>query len=85
MGSDGRPPLDNEPRAAIGLEDVMVGKQQTGTVCLIVQMSGWHTLEPMPQKVMASQATEMAYRILLPVLSKFRKQGTSATKANPVK
>jgi hypothetical protein len=56
--------------------DVMVGKQSG---CLIVQMSGWHTLEPMPRKVIDSQATEMVYRILLPILLQFRKKETSAT------
>jgi hypothetical protein len=70
--------LDNEPRAATGLGDEMVGKQTgtaTATGCLLtVQMSGWHTLEPMPQKVMASQAIEMVYRILSPGLLKFGKK-----------
>lgn len=62
--------------AVVGLENVMIGKQ---TGCLIVQMSGWHTLEPTPQRVMATQASEMVYRILLPVLQESGKKGTSAT------
>ena len=52
----------------------MIGKQ---TGCLIVQMTGLHTLEPMPQRVMATQASEMVYRILLPVLLESGKKGIS--------
>lgn len=63
---DGRTQIISQQQpAAVGIENVMIGKQ---TGCLIVQMSGWHTLEPMPQRVMATQASEMVYRILLPAL-----------------
>jgi len=69
---DGRTQIISQRQpAAVGIENVMIGKQ---TGCLIVQMSGWHTLEPMPQRAIAFRADEMVYQIPLPILSRSRKR-----------
>jgi hypothetical protein len=45
--------------------------------CLLtIQLSEWHTPEPMPQTAMASQATVMVYQILLPALLQTRNKAS---------